>query len=167
MSDENFERVCSPEQTALLGDQAKRIWNEHFVPIIGQAQVDYMVEKFQSPPAMRRQMAQEGYQYYFIREGKQVRGYTALRMDEDRLFISKLYVEKPYRGRGLSRKALNFAEGLCREKGFRKLWLTVNRHNERTIAIYERMGFYKAREQAADIGGGFVMDDYIMEKDLD
>ena len=41
MSDVNFERVCSPEQTALLGDLAKRIWNEHFVPIIGQAPVSY------------------------------------------------------------------------------------------------------------------------------
>lgn len=42
---------------------AEEIWNQHFVDIIGKAQVDYMVEKFQSYPALKKQIEQEGYEY--------------------------------------------------------------------------------------------------------
>ena len=31
---------------------ADEIWREHFIPIIGEAQVDYMLEKFLSPEAL-------------------------------------------------------------------------------------------------------------------
>ena len=45
---------------------AEEIWNQHFVPIIGKAQVDYMVEKFQSYPALKSQIENDGYEYYQI-----------------------------------------------------------------------------------------------------
>ena len=41
--------------------------------------------------------------------------------------------------------------------------MTVNRNNTGSVAAYEKMGFQKVREQVAEIGGGYVMDDYIME----
>jgi RimJ/RimL family protein N-acetyltransferase len=56
---------------------------------------------------------------------------------------------------------------LCKEKGYHKIWLTVNRFNENTIKVYEKKGFIKTRTQVADIGNGFVMDDYIMEKTIE
>ena len=59
---------------------------------------------------------------------------------------------------------MNFLEDLCRQRGLSKIWLTVNRHNDNTIAAYKAMGLTIVREQKADIGGGFFMDDYIMEK---
>jgi ribosomal protein S18 acetylase RimI-like enzyme len=46
------------------------------------------------------------------------------------------------------------------------IWLTVNRYNDATIAVYEKKGFRTVRTQVADIGNGFVMDDYIMEKEI-
>ena len=59
------------------------------------------------------------------------------------------------------------AVGYCgvqpREVGARTIWLTVNRRNERAIGAYRRAGFREVRAQVTDIGGGYVMDDYIME----
>jgi ribosomal protein S18 acetylase RimI-like enzyme len=55
-------------------------------------------------------------------------------------------------------------EDLCRRDGLPKIWLTVNRNNSNSIKTYESLGFVKSRTQIADIGEGFVMDDYIMEK---
>ena len=46
------------------------------------------------------------------------------------------------------------------------LWLTVNRHNEGFIDFYHRVGFHIACPMVQDIGDGFVMDDYKMEKDI-
>ena len=46
----------------LLAEVAGEIWNEYWPQHIGQAQTDYMVEQFQSLPAIQRQMAEEGYE---------------------------------------------------------------------------------------------------------
>ena len=142
---------------------AEKIWHEHFTPIIGAAQVDYMVERFQSVPAVTQQL-KEGYAYYLLLlEGRAV-GYMGVHEEEESLFLSKLYLSRENRGKGYSRQALNFLEDLCRQRGLTKIWLTVNRRNDKTIAAYKAMGLTVAREQKTDIGGGFVMDDYIMEK---
>ena len=86
------------------------------------------------------------------------------RVDEDALFLSKLYLLQPYRGRALSSRALDFLISVAQQEGCRKIWLTVNRYNDHTIEVYKHWGFTVAREQCADIGNGFVMDDYVMEK---
>ena len=54
-----------PEQVDELAALAKPIWTDHFTPIIGAEQTAYMIEKFQSAPAMRAQMEHDGYHYYF------------------------------------------------------------------------------------------------------
>ena len=92
--------------------------------------------------------------------------YMVEKFQSGRLFLSKLYIDAACRGRGYARQTLCFLEERCRENGLETIWLTVNRHNAGSIAAYEKMGFVKIREQAADIGGGFVMDDFIMEKSV-
>ena len=52
---------------------------------------------------------------------------------------------------------------LCKVRSLDKIWLTCNRGNESDLAIYKHFGFIQTREQVSDIGGGFVMDDYILE----
>ena len=46
------------------------------------------------------------------------------------------------------------------------LWLTVNKDNAGAIAWYTRMGFKNAGAIVQDIGAGYVMDDYRMEKSI-
>ena len=42
--------------------------------------------------------------------------------------------------------------------------MQVNKANVRAIAAYKKAGFHIAQEAVFDIGHGFVMDDYLMEK---
>lgn len=153
-TDGNIEELCA---------LADGIWHEHFTPIIGGAQVEYMVEKFQSVPAVTEQLRQ-GYEYFLLLLVGRAVGYTGIHAENGELFLSKLYLQKENRGKGYARQAMNFLEDLCRQRGLSKIWLTVNRHNDNTIAAYKAMGLTIVREQKADIGGGFFMDDYIMEK---
>ncbi len=53
-----------------------------------------------------------------------------------------------------------------RAGGARRLILSVNKRNIRAIAAYRRNGFIIAESVVTDIGGGFVMDDYVMTKEL-
>ncbi len=62
---------------------------------------------------------------------------------------------------------LEFAEAICRERTIRTLWLTINKNNSHALSWYMRMGFKNVGSMVQDIGGGFVMDDYRMEKTIE
>lgn len=161
-----FVPVTAAGQVEELCALAREIWEEHFTPIIGAGQVEYMLEKFQSVPAVSEQLEQ-GYRYFLFQEEGKTVGYTGVQKQEEKLFLSKLYIHKKSRGKKYASCAIRFLCGLCREEGLPSIWLTVNRHNEHTIAIYKKLGFSITRTQVTDIGGGFVMDDYIMEKPVE
>ena len=55
---------------------AEEIWHQHFTPIIGKEQVDYMVDKFQSYPAIKAQIEHDGYEYFQIYRSHAMAGYT-------------------------------------------------------------------------------------------
>jgi GNAT superfamily N-acetyltransferase len=142
------------------------IWREHFPSIIGAEQVEYMLEKFQSPAAIGEQM-RSGATYYLVRDpaGTDV-GYFAIVPRETEMFLSKIYLLKDSRGRGYARQIIGFVEGRARDMGLGRITLTVNKRNENSIRAYRKMGFTVYDEIAHDIGGGFVMDDYAMQKVL-
>ena len=66
--------ACHLESVVRL---ARDIWNEHYVNIIGQEQVDYMLGRFQSAEAISRQLA-DGYDYYLVTFDGSPAGYFAL-----------------------------------------------------------------------------------------
>lgn len=145
---------------------AAAIWHEHYTPIIGKEQVVYMLDKFQSFKAMKQQIA-DGYEYYGMFETSHLIGYLGIQAQAERLFLSKIYFEKNMRGKGLARVALNFLLQRAQQLQCSEIELTVNKYNSDTIAAYEKMGFEKIRPAVFDIGGGYIMDDYIMKKTIE
>lgn len=171
MADEvNIVPVGTEDIETLCG-LAKEIWTEHYASILSDEQVAYMVERFQSVPAVTDQL-DKGYRYYFLRSaGESLAagengGFMGICPEEDGLFLSKLYVHREFRRRGLARAALSYLRELCRREGYPKIRLTVNKRNAGSIAAYRRMGFQTVKEQTVDIGHGFVMDDYVMELEM-
>lgn len=160
-------KISNDEQLNILAGVANEVWHEFFPCILSDEQIDYMVDKFQSYPAMKKQM-EDGYEYYFIKDNDEICGYMGIHeeTEDKKMFLSKLYLKKAHRGKGYAGQTLKELFKMSRERGLNMVWLTVNKHNEHTIEVYEHMGFAKARTQVADIGNGFVMDDYIMEKVL-
>ena len=155
--------VKDDHQIEAVASLAEEIWNQHFIPIIGKQQVDYMVEKFQSVPAIKAQL-KEGYQYYLFDCAKGYFGYTAVLPRGKELFLSKLYIKKSRRGKGYGRQALAFIESLAATQDKSMVSLTVNRNNISTIKVYDKMGYKISGELVKDIGNGFVMDDFAMYK---
>ena len=113
------------EGLAALG---REIWEEHYTSLLGPEQVAYMVEKFQSAPAVRCQMQEEGYRYWFFTVDGQRAGYVGVQPRQDgSLYLSKLYVAGPYRGLGPFPFGLGFLVGLGRPQGVFRLWLPGNK----------------------------------------
>jgi len=104
---ENLEPVRDFRQISLVASLAKAIWTDHYAPIIGIEQVNYMVERFQSVQAIAQQIEQ-GYHYYLIVCEEVYAGYFSFRLDSDRLFLSKFYVSADFRGRGLGHLTMDF-----------------------------------------------------------
>ena len=93
-------KICKSEaQLQELATLANEIWHEYFTCIISEAQIDYMVERFQSYDAMKKAIQQDGYTYYLLYEDKMI-GYLGVKCDEERVFLSKLYLHKDARGKG-------------------------------------------------------------------
>lgn len=55
--------------------------------------------------------------------------------------LDEIYLEAPFRGRGIGRKALAYLEGQARALGARALHLEVMRDNEPAQRLYAGMGF--------------------------
>lgn len=161
-----FTRVETKEAIAVLAPLASEIWKEYFVLVISNEQIDYMLDKFQSVRAITEQITNQGYEYYLMNVNGSNIGYLGIKQEEGKLFLSKFYIQKEHRGKGYASQAMELLVNLCKNRKLGTIWLTVNRYNDATIAIYEKKGFRTVRTQVADIGNGFVMDDNIMEKEI-
>lgn len=146
---------------------AHKIWIQHYVPIIGQAQVDYMLEKFQNVEAFSQQV-KEGYRYYLSSHNNSCCGYLALVVNrsEHKLMVSKIYMDADFRGLGLGLEMMDFAFKEAKNENCHVVWLTVNRNNAKSIDWYKKYGFAIVEEVKIDIGNGFYMDDFVMEKSI-
>ena len=160
----------TPEQIPELAALAHEIWFEYWPDHIGIDQTAYMVDRFQSERAIREAVAEDAYEYWFLVApdgdgGERVVGYTGghVEPETNRFFVSKIYVLREERGKGFGSAVVRFYEDLCRERGLRALYLTVNKGNDLAIRAYDAKGFEVIDKVVTDIGSGFVMDDYIME----
>jgi ribosomal protein S18 acetylase RimI-like enzyme len=159
-----FRKIKEKEELNQLSELIQVIWPEVFVPIIGQAQVSYMLKHYQSVEKIQTEIA-EGVAYYFIELANQPIGYFAYENQEKHLFISKIYLLDKVRGQGFSRKVIEKLEQIAQKHGKKALFLYVNRNNTRAIAIYQHYGFEIIKEVDTAFGK-FWLNDYYMAKKL-
>ena len=163
MMQERMLELVRPEERAELARYIAALWHSAYDGLLGAAQVDYMTEKFHSESAIAEQIRSDNYIYFFIvREGARI-GYCALRPEKEKLFLSKLYLADAERGRGIGQEVLAEVAGAARRMGLRAVYLTVNKGNARAVRAYEKFGFIRTDGTVTDIGGGYVMDDYVYE----
>ncbi|NVJ60494.1 MAG: GNAT family N-acetyltransferase [Gammaproteobacteria bacterium] len=161
-----IEIANSIEQLTAIEKLAAKIWEEHYTPIIGPEQVQYMLSNFQTISAMQEQIARENYRYYSILTASQLIGYLSFKQNEQTLFLSKLYIDKACRGKGFAHNALEFISDWGVKHHCNVIELTVNKYNSSSIAAYKKLGFTVTDEAVFDIGAGYVMDDYIMQRPI-
>lgn len=146
-----------------LAQLAFEIWHEYWVEILSIEQIDYMVENFQSESAIRNQIENENYAYFFIQKNGENIGYIGLSKKADYLFLSKFYIKKDFRNKGIGTRVFKFIKNFTQQFGYKKIQLTVNKNNINTIKAYKKWGVQIVNSVITPIGNDFVMDDYIME----
>ena len=149
-------------------DIGRRIWLEHYVPIIGAEQVAYMTAQRFTPSYLGQYPNASDRWLDLLEVDGDAVGYCSYSLGpaDDELKLEQLYLLPELHGRGLGHLMMSHIEEHARALHRSTLWLTVNKHNAGSIAVYKRSGFNIREEAVFDIGNGFVMDDYVMEKKL-
>lgn len=160
-----------------LARLAEMIWRAHYTGIIGSAQVDYMLAGRYTPEKLHLYLDADDRWLMLLRidssTGSRAVGYCSYALTDDHdemkhgeMKLEQLYLLPEYYGQGLGRLMMRHVEQQARARGYGTLMLQTNKRNETAIVFYCKTGFTVREEAVFDIGNGFVMDDYVMEKVL-
>lgn len=145
---------------------ARITWGPTYVHIIGQEQVDYMLGKMYSKATLLEQLA-AGHTFLIAVEDAKPIGFAGFSRDEGDAFqLHKLYVLPEAHGKGVGKLLINEVLNAARAEGAKYLRLNVNRKNK-AKSFYESAGFKIKESVDIEIGNGFFMNDYIMEKAIE
>lgn len=146
---------------------ARAIWVHHYTPIIGGAQIEYMLAQRYSVPVLRAELERDDLWWDLLLIDGEARGYASCFLDEGgrAVKLDKLYIHPDCQRGGYGRLLLARVFERAGARGCSRITLAVNKRNANAIAAYEKWGFRIERAVVSDIGGGFVMDDYIMVRD--
>ncbi len=164
-----FQTVKTDEEMNELENLAYEIWQEYWTPRISKEQTDYMIRKFQSFDALKKQIQNENHIYKILKSDNSNAAYFGIcikQTPKPYLFLSKLYVKSEFRFKGLGKVLFEEIKDISKRKNLKKIQLTINKYNSETLEKYKKWGFRITDSVITDIGGGFVMDDYVMEYDL-
>ena len=146
---------------------AERTWPVCYGPILPEGQVPYMLERMYSGHALSHQF-QAGHRFLLVEEEGRGTGFAShapVTGEPGVEKLHKLYVLPDDQGRGRGRALVLAVIAAAKARGAQVLRLYVNRNNP-AIGFYRRLGFAPVREQVTDIGGGFLMDDLVLELPL-
>jgi ribosomal protein S18 acetylase RimI-like enzyme len=147
---------------------ARTIWRHHYPPIIGTAQTEYMLAERYEPSVIRGELDAGEIWWDTLSENGSIVGFASyFALEPGRTMkLDKLYVHPERQGKGYGGALLEHVCGRANALGFSTVVLAVNKQNASAIGAYRKYGFTIAEAIVKDIGGGFVMDDYIMKREV-
>jgi diamine N-acetyltransferase len=166
MDQVTITRLAEAEIDTLI-PLAHRIWHAHYPGLISVEQIDYMLERGYARLVIRDEMENQGVIWLAINSGDIMIGFASVGpYAPQTMKMHKLYLLPEYHGTGIGARALAEVEQIARDSAATTLVLNVNRHNSKAIRAYERAGWQVSETVVVDIGNGFVMDDFVMTKQL-
>ena len=152
-----------------IAQLAREIWYLHYPGIITVGQIDYMLGQRYRPADIASQISTDEAWWDKIAVGSELAGFAGYEpgSNSESVKLDKLYVHPRVQGRGFGYALVRHVEARSRERGFSRLYLQVNKGNTASIAFYRQAGFEVTETIVVDIGNGYVMDDFVMSKQLE
>ncbi|MBI2508766.1 MAG: GNAT family N-acetyltransferase [Betaproteobacteria bacterium] len=145
---------------------AGEIWRAHYPGMVSTAQIEYMLAQRYEPQLIRAELGRGDVWWDKLLVGDEMAGFASYFLGgvPGEMKLDKLYVHPRHQRHGYGGMMVARACEVARGQGCSRLALAVNKNNRSAIAAYLKHGFRVADAVVKNIGGGFVMDDYIMEK---
>lgn len=158
-------RKASENDIPLIRQLSEKIWPLTYSSILAPEQIEYMMNLMYSESALRRQM-QEGHEFMIINDVREPAGFASFSRVEAGIYkLHKIYLLAEKQGKGTGRFVIDEIIRTLQAKGGQSLQLNVNRNNK-AKDFYEKLGFRVIRTEDIDIGSGYFMNDYVMEKKI-
>lgn len=158
-------RKATVEDIPLIRELCFKVWPQTYASIVSQDQIDYMLGKMYSPSSLQQQMG-TGSQFILVYDENEPVGFASYFEKVPSVFkLDKIYVLLSQQGKGTGKFVIGYIINEIKQRGATSLQLQVNRHNK-AKDFYEKMGFVVIDEKDFDIGQGFFMNDFVMEKKL-
>jgi diamine N-acetyltransferase len=149
----------------LIRDLTYKVWPQTYAAILSQEQIDYMLEMMYSEASLQKQF-NDGCQFIIIYDEGEAAGFASYQEIKPAIYkLHKIYVLSSQQGKGTGRFMIDYIASEIRQKGATALQLQVSRKNK-ARNFYEKLDFTVIDEADFDIGNGYFMKDYIMEKRL-
>lgn len=156
-------RKASANDIPLIRDLTYKIWPQSYSSILSKEQVDYMLNLMYSEKALQDQL-QQNHEFIIAYDGKEPVGFASFSLTAPQVFkLHKIYVLPSQQGKGTGKFIIDQIVNAMKTKGATSLLLNVNRNNN-AKTFYEKIGFAVIKEEDIDIGNGYFMNDYVMEK---
>ena len=140
-----------------------QVWPQTYKGILSDAQIEYMLEMMYSETSLQKQI-RDGAQFIVIYDDEAPLGFAAYQeMSPGTFKLHKIYILPTQQGKGLGRFVIDEVSNRIKSAGAGSLQLQVNKNNK-AKSFYERLGFVEIDHIKLDIGKGYFMDDFIMEK---
>ena len=164
MTDQVRIERLAVEDVEPLNALAREIWYAHYPAIVSMAQIEYMLEQRYNAGVVLGELRRDDLWWDKLLVDGAMAGFASyfLSGTPGEMKLDKLYVHPRYQRRGYGGMMIDRACEVARSRGCSRLVLAVNKNNRGAIAAYLKHGFSIGDAVVKNIGGGFVMDDYIM-----
>ncbi len=155
----------------IIQELAHKIWHQYYPRIISVEQVNYMLQLMYSSPTLSKELMSEViYELVTDSQGdkKEPIGFFSYQHEKDqhRVKLHKLYLLPEFHGQGIGQSMLSHVKAESEKNKAHRIYLTVNKDNQQAIKAYKKFGFVITESIVNDIGGGHVMDDFVMTCNL-
>ena len=150
----------------LIRELTFKVWPQTYSSIISKEQIDYMLEMMYSNKSLALQMA-EGSQFIIVQDTKRPVGFASYKPVAINIYkLDKIYILQTQQGKGIGKFVIDYILQQIKDRGAESLQLQVNRNNINAKSFYEKIGFTVIQEADFEIGNGYFMNDFIMEKKI-
>ncbi|MBQ8635480.1 GNAT family N-acetyltransferase [bacterium] len=149
----------SSKTISLLAEMIKEIWAECLLKLHGRAVVNYLLY-FVKEDALKIELKNEKFEYYFIEWNKEKIGFILLEDMDDVLNVSRFYIKEEYRNRGIGFKVFQRILVYAKKRKYKFIYLYINRKNFKALRFFQRLGFLKKCSVVRYIGSEKFLDDY-------
>lgn len=157
------------EEISLIQSIAQETWPNTFGNILSTEQIKYMLSRMYAADTLTRQIQEENHTFFLAWDDQgKATGFASIEPlpGSGTIKIHKLYILPIAQRRGVGCALLGAVEKQALEQNANAVTLNVNRYNIKAIAFYRRMGFEVVGEEIIPIGEGYLMEDYILTKQL-
>jgi ribosomal protein S18 acetylase RimI-like enzyme len=159
-------RPVTPPEVPAISALAREIWQATYPGIITQEQIDFMLEQRYGHERLYDDLedADKWLDQAFQDERRVGFAFSEIRRGEFKL--DKLYIHPDVQRKGVGGQLIAHVAARAAKLGYPCVVLAVNKRNEKAINSYMKYGFTVRETIVDDIGRGYVMDDFVMEKKL-